>query len=78
MKKMHLLLAGLVLVSTSAFVYVGPGVGLGVIATIVAITLGLLLLAFGFLWYPLKRMLRRWREKETRGSAEDAPESHNQ
>lgn len=78
MKKIQVFLVVLVLSPTSAFAYIGPGVGLGAIATLVAIALGLLLLVVGFLWYPLKRMLRKWRQTETRDSAEDEPESRDQ
>lgn len=43
----------------AANAYVGPGAGLGAIAVAMAIVIGLLLLVIGFLWYPLKRLLRR-------------------
>jgi hypothetical protein len=42
----------------AAQAYVGPGAGLGAIAVAVAVVLGLGLLIIGFLWYPLKRLLR--------------------
>ena len=38
--------------------YVGPGGGLAAIGTLLAIVVGLMAAVFGFLWYPLKRMLR--------------------
>jgi Kef-type K+ transport system membrane component KefB len=52
----------------SAQAYVGPGAGLGAIVVTLAIVLGLVLLVIGFLWYPLKRLLRRSRS----GSKESA------
>lgn len=48
--------------------YVGPGAGLGAIAVTIAVLLGLVLLVVGFVWYPLKRMLRR-RKAERDGPA---------
>ena len=64
MKKIQVLLVVLALAPTSAFAYIGPGAGLGAIVTFIAIALGMLLLVAGFLWYPLKRMLRKRRETE--------------
>lgn len=58
----------------AAQAYVGPGAGLGAIAVAVAIVLGLLLLVVGFLWYPLKRLLRGKKSeagKNTAAGAED-------
>lgn len=67
----------LTLAPTSAFAYIGPGVGLGAIATFFAVALGLLLLLVGFLWYPLKRLLKKQKQRqtETKKGAEDTPES---
>ena len=42
----------------SAQAYVGPGAGLGAIVLTIAIGIGVLLLVVGFLWYPLKRLLK--------------------
>lgn len=47
--------------------YIGPGAGLGAIAVAVALLLGLVLLAVGLVWYPLKRLLKG----KARGSAGD-------
>jgi len=49
----------LVLVPTTVLAYIGPGAGLGAVATLVAVILGLILLAIGFIWYPLKRLLKK-------------------
>ena len=45
-------------IPVSAQAYVGPGAGLGAIAVALAVVLGICLLVIGFLWYPLKRLLR--------------------
>jgi hypothetical protein len=39
--------------------YIGPGAGLGAIGTAIALVGALILLIVGFVWYPLKRFLRR-------------------
>mgnify|MGYP005997985091 FL=1 len=46
-------------VAAPASAYVGPGAGLGALAATLAIVLGVVLLAVGFLWYPIKRMMRK-------------------
>ena len=43
---------------SQALAYVGPGVGVGAIMATLAVLLGVILLAVGFLWYPIKRVLR--------------------
>ncbi len=56
-----------VLVCTSpkpAMAYVGPGPGLSAIGAFLALFMGLILAMFGFVWYPIKRLLRRMRRKE--------------
>jgi hypothetical protein len=39
--------------------YIGPGAGLGAIGTAIALLVALILLIVGFVWYPVKRLLRR-------------------
>lgn len=39
--------------------YIGPGAGLGAIGTAIALLGALILLIVGFVWYPVKRLLRR-------------------
>lgn len=49
----------LLLLATPAHAYIGPGAGLGAIFTLVAVLVGGMLLVIGFVWYPLKRALRK-------------------
>jgi hypothetical protein len=49
----------LVLLPLPAHAYVGPGAGLTAIGTIVAVLAAVLLALVGFVWYPVKRLLRR-------------------
>ena len=44
--------------------YVGPGAGLSAIGTILALLGAVVLAVFGFLWYPIKRLLARRRERK--------------
>lgn len=55
----------LVLAPSSAYAYIGPGAGFGAVATLLAIILGFVLLVVGFLWYPLKRALKKGRPDTT-------------
>lgn len=58
----------------AAHAYVGPGAGLGTIVVTLALVLGLFLLVVGFLWYPIKRMMRGRKtgsESNTSTSTED-------
>lgn len=41
----------------NAEAYVGPGLGAGVIASVLGMLGGLLMLLFGAIWYPLKKLL---------------------
>lgn len=42
-----------------AMAYVGPGAGLTAIGTVLALLGALVLGIVGFIWYPVKRLLRR-------------------
>ena len=45
--------------ATPAFAYLGPGVGLSAIGAFLALVIGVILAFFGFIWYPVKRLLRK-------------------
>ena len=53
----------LLLFPISANAYIGPGAGLGAIGSAIALLGALILLIVGFIWYPLKRLLRRRKAK---------------
>ena len=48
----------LLILSSGAHAYVGPGAGLTAIGSILAFVGALLLLILGFLWYPIKRLFK--------------------
>lgn len=52
----------------AAMAYIGPGAGLTAIGSVLAFLGVILLLVAGFVWYPVKRLLRRRR----RGASVDA------
>ena len=44
---------------TPAFAYLGPGAGLSALGAFLALLLGVILAFVGFVWYPVKRFLRK-------------------
>lgn len=62
-RPLHASIAGLaaaaVLSPEFAHAYVGPGAGLTAIGTVLALFAAVGLAMVGFVWYPLKRVLRR-------------------
>ena len=57
MKKINLIIA-LLIISSPVFAYIGPGMGGGVIAGVLGVIGAVLLALFGFLYYPIKRILK--------------------
>lgn len=68
------LLALLVLTPDTAYAYAGPGSGLTVIGAAVAFVGAVFLAIVGFVWYPIKRLMRRKaaRPKPSSGVADTA------
>ena len=74
-------LACVMLVSASpVHAYIGPGAGLGAIGAALAIGIAVILLIVGFVWYPVKRLLKGFKsrsgseiEKAPEESASDKP-----
>ncbi len=64
----------LVIGSTPAAAYIGPGLGLGVIASIFGAIAAFVMMIAGLVWYPVKVILRKRREKKA-GVATSAPAS---
>jgi hypothetical protein len=69
----HSLFGAVLLLSPIAVhAYIGPGAGLGAIGTAIAFLGALILLIVGFIWYPVKRFLRR---RKTNNSQSEADKS---
>ncbi|WP_227268008.1 hypothetical protein [Roseobacter weihaiensis] len=49
---------GFAVLPVAAHAYVGPGAGLTAIGTMVALVAALILALVGFVWYPIKRLMR--------------------
>jgi len=69
-----LLLAGLCLLAVPgrADAYIGPGAGITVLGTVVAFFAAIFFAIVGFVWYPIKRLLRVLKSKNA-GREEDQP-----
>jgi hypothetical protein len=48
----------LLLYTSAALAYIGPGLGTGAAAAILGIFAGLAMLVIGVIWYPLKKLIR--------------------
>lgn len=57
------------LLPDQASAYVGPGAGLTVIGSVLALLAAVVLAIVGFVWYPIKRLMRKNKVKE------DTPQS---
>jgi hypothetical protein len=57
---------------TALLAYVGPGAGLSAIGAFLAVVAGVLVALFGFVWYPVKRLLNRKRDAQPASPAEPA------
>lgn len=62
------------LASGPAFAYVGPGAGLSVIGTVLALLAAIGLAIVGFVWYPVKRMRQKKRMQEGDRQPQPAPQ----
>ena len=49
----------LLLAPTPAFAYIGPGLGAGAVATVLAVLGSILLGIFSVIYYPIKRLMRK-------------------
>lgn len=54
----------LLLFSKSSYAYLGPGVGGGLIAATIGIIVAIFAALFGLIWFPIKRILRKRKEKK--------------
>lgn len=57
--------------ATNAHAYIGPGAGLTAIGSFVALVLACIVAVIGFVWYPLKRLMRRIRGRQESTAPQD-------
>jgi predicted RND superfamily exporter protein len=60
-----ILFLSLFLISLPSFAYIGPGMGGGIIAAVIGFFAAIVLGLWAILYYPIKRALKRRREKKT-------------
>jgi len=58
-----LVVAGAFFLPSTATAYVGPGAGLSAIGSLLALIAAVVLVVVGFLWYPLKRIMNKRKNK---------------
>ena len=61
----YILFFSFLLISTPKFAYLGPGMGGGIIAAIIGFFAAILLALWGILYYPIKRALKKMKEKKS-------------
>jgi len=49
----------ILLIPSSSYAYLGPGLGGGVIAATLGIIFAIIAFIFGILWFPLKRLINK-------------------
>ena len=54
----------LMMTPSIATAYIGPGLGVGALASVLGILAGLLMLVIVVVWYPLKRLYRYLKSKK--------------
>ena len=57
---------------SSAYAYIGPGAGVTVIGAALSLVAGILLAIVGFVWYPIKRLLQRSKQRSQAQGADTA------
>jgi len=62
-----------VFVQQPAMAYVGPGTGIAALGALLAIIVGVIAALFGFLWYPMKRLIKK-RKQAASNASQDIPE----
>jgi len=68
MRRTQFLVAGIAALLTVApqiaFAYIGPGAGITAIGTVIALFGAVLLAIVGFIWYPVKRLKAKLKERK--------------
>lgn len=50
--------------SGKTYAYIGPGLGVGLITSLLGFFFGLLMLLVGIIWYPLKNLFNKIKERK--------------
>ena len=68
-----IVLVSLLFTAATAYAYVGPGAGLGVIGAILGTLLAVIMAIAGVIWYPVKRLLKKINHAGNGGDANTQP-----
>ncbi len=68
MSKILISLLILFLFHSSAYAYIGPGMGGGIILATIGIVIAIFAAIFGIIWFPIKRLLKKIKEKKSKKS----------
>lgn len=63
--------------STQLFAYVGPGSGLSAIGSILALIAAFFLAVVGFIWYPIKRLIKGKKSTSSPAPSSEPQEMNN-
>ena len=75
LKSAVLVLCLICLFPKPAMAYIGPGAGLSTIGLFLAIVVGVIVAIFGFVWYPIKRLLRAMKKQDEPEGQEEGGEA---
>ena len=54
----------LLIIQNTAYAYIGPGMGGGMIVATLGIIVAIFAALFGLIWFPIKRLLKKRKEKK--------------
>lgn len=57
--------------SLNANAYIGPGIGLGALISVVGVILAIIFLLIALVWFPIKRYLRKKIDKKANNNKND-------
>lgn len=63
------------LLPSPVFAYVGPGAGISIVGSIVGVLAAIFLAIVGFVWYPIRRLLKRRKAKVSTHQTESPQEA---
>ena len=56
----------------SAYAYIGPGAGISAVGSLLALSAAVLLALVGFVWYPVKRLMKNRRKARAKATRDEA------
>lgn len=71
MLKLNLITIFFLLISSPSFAYLAPGVGAGAVAATIGVVVAIFAALFGLIWFPIKRLLKKKKEKKINNTKVD-------